>query len=515
MVKLCGSSPDKPEACDNATQAGANMRFRLNPELHISDNLRIRTQIDILDNVVLGSTPEGYANRPGSEGYQVVARGGYTPTGAFASTQWAPVAGLNSTVDSITVKRVWGEYSTPFGQLRFGRMPSHWGLGMFVNSGDTFDSDYQTTADRLMFVTGVRDLDLYFAAAWDFANEGAISSSLNEQQGQPYDLAQKDDVSQFVFVAMRRVPEQKAKLALAKGNAVINGGAYFVYRNQDIANDSAGAAGASIGQSSARVSEGYVWRGAEVIIPDVWFQLRYNKLRIELEAAMVYGSLDSTQRSGGSDYVNGLAGGDNGWDIRQFGLAMQSEYLALDDRLKVQFGFGIASGDSDVGSLAPSGNALQPQLTADRTFSTFRFHPNYRIDLILWRHILNRVQGAYYFRPSVDYDFIRDDDGQKVGGGAAAIWSRASEFVQTPGHASDLGVELNAQIYYQAKDGGLNDDPDKMGGFFTMLQYGVLFPLDGLGYLPSQRVQYESLPRTGVLDTATAQTVRWYLGILY
>ena len=27
-----------------------------------------------------------------------------------------------------------------------------------------------------------------------------------------------------------------------------------------------------------------------------------------------------------------------------------------------------------------------------------------------------------------------------------------------------------------------------MGGFFTMLQYGVLFPLGGLGYLPGETV---------------------------
>ena len=36
------------------TQAGANLRLRLNPEIHVSDNLRIMTQVDILDNVVLG-----------------------------------------------------------------------------------------------------------------------------------------------------------------------------------------------------------------------------------------------------------------------------------------------------------------------------------------------------------------------------------------------------------------------------------------------------------------------------
>jgi len=126
------------------------------------------------------------------------------------------------------------------------------------------------------------------------------------------------------------------------------------------------------------------------------------------------------------------------------------------------------------------------------------------------------VQGAYYFRPSVDYDFFRDPDGQRIGGGAAVLWSRASEFVQPPGHEHDLGVELNFKLYFQSKDGVLNDDPDKMGGFYTSLEYGVLFPLGGLDYLPGQVEAYEAMPRVDEpLETETAQTVRWYLGILF
>ena len=87
--------------------------------------------------------------------------------------------------------------------------------------------------------------------------------------------------------------------------------------------------------------------------------------------------------------------------------------------------------------------------------STFRFHPAYYVDYIFFRRIMSRIQGAYYFRPSVEYDFLRNPNGQKFGGGAAIIWSRASEFIQTPGNKRDLGVELDVQLYYQAKDGNL------------------------------------------------------------
>jgi uncharacterized protein (TIGR04551 family) len=512
-VKLCGNNPEAPEACSNNTQAGANMRFRLNPELHISDNLRVMSQIDLLDNLVLGSTPEGYANQPSeSGGYKVVERGGYAALGAFSSTQWAPQAGVNSNKDSITVKRVWAEYTTPVGVLRFGRMPSHWGLGILANSGDGHDSDWQSTADRLMFVTGIKKYDVYFAAAWDFANEGATSARLNEQQGQPYDLAQNDDVSQYVFAAVRRRSPEIQKLELAKGQFVLNGGAYFVYRNQGLDNPTTGANDASIGRSSDNVSKGYVRRHAEAFIPDLWVQFLYEKFRFEAEAVAVVGTIENTGRTAGdgsSDYTNKFDSKNNGWKVAQFGMALESDYKALEDKLKIGLGFGYATGDKDVESLAPPAAGLQAQATTDRSFTTFRFHPDYRVDMILFRNVLSRVQGAYYFRPNVSYDFTRDKNGQRIGGNAALIWSRASEFIQTPGHQPDLGLELNFGLYYQAKDGALNDDPDKFGGFFTSLQYGVLFPLGGLGYLSGQTAVNSDL------GTQTAQTVKWYLGVLF
>jgi len=80
--------------------------------------------------------------------------------------------------------------------------------------------------------------------------------------------------------------------------------------------------------------------------------------------------------------------------------------------------------------------------------------------------------------------------------------------VQTPGHADDLGLELGGSLYFQSKDGGINDDPTRMGGFFGQLQYSVLFPLDGLGYQAVQRQQL------GV-DTSAAQMLRMYLGVMF
>jgi uncharacterized protein (TIGR04551 family) len=520
-VPYCGGSTNPGgKQCQDKTQSSANLRFRLAPELHISDNLRILTQIDLLDNVVMGSTPEGYSNTPnpsaGSSGYWRTSSSGYVPMAAFANTQEAPTANQNSWRNSIAVKRVWGEYVTPIGQLRFGRMPDHWGLGMVHNSGDTYDSDYQSTVDRFMFVTGVKPLDLFVAGAWDFPNEGATSARLNSPEGQPYDVAQNDDVSQYSLIIARRRNPTLQRLDLAQGDVVINGGLYVSYRNQFLANDntSNGATptnSQNLGTYGDDLRQGYSRRAYKAWTPDLWLQVLYKKFRFEAEGVTVQGSSDTVP---GGDYANPQDSKNPGYKFRQWGAAAQAELKAVEDRLRINFGTGWGSGDAESSSLVPATSGFQSHANPNkRTYSEFRFHPNYRVDLIMFRHILNRVQGAYYFRPSVDYDFSRSPNGQRLGGGAAVIWARASEFVQTPGHRRDLGVEIDLTLYYQSKDGSLNDDPDKMGGFFTMIQYGVLFPLWGMNYMPGEK---DAATQQNIsLGTSTAQTLRWFCGILF
>jgi len=526
-VSLCGDNPLSTEPCHSSVQAGANMRLRIEPAIVISDNLRIAAQLDLFDNLVLGSTPDGYVNQPNDKGgYSVRQRGGYVPIGAFAATQWSPVGTQNSFTDSVTVKRAYGEYVSPIGTFRFGRMPNHWGLGMLFNAGDGRDSDWSSTADRIQFSTGFPKFDLYFGGQWDFADEGAsnapfLSCSSAESCGQGnlegtrYDLIQTDDIDQIgLFVMHKRQPD-RAKLDLARGDAVINAGFYGVYRSQYMESS------APLGASPRDVTETLVRRGYESVTSDLWGQFFWQKLRVEAEAALILGGIENTDTQGGNNFENpaGSDPGDDGWHIRQFGLALETEWRTVEDRLRFNFGFGLATGDDDVEGINGLGGrtaalgGLDDQLTKNRTFSTFRFHPDYRVDLILWRNILQRVQSAYYFRPSVDYDFIRSPDGQRLGGGLAAVWSRATNPVQTPGNAPDLGLEIDLGVRYQAPFGSVSND-GTMVGFFTALEYGVLFPLPGLGYLPAEEAR---LSKIGDGDTSLAipETVRWYSGIFF
>jgi uncharacterized protein (TIGR04551 family) len=512
---------DSPSAarfqCDKATQGGANIRFRVNPELHISDNLRILSQIDLLDNLVLGSTPGGTNYEPSSSGggYQSAPRNGYASLGFMEDTQVPPASGRNSFKDSIAVKRAWAEYASPVGELRFGRMPFHWGLGMMFNAGDGPDDDYQSTVDRIQAVTGIKPLDLYFSAAWDFPNEGISSDAVALPNPEPYDLSQLDDVDQYAFSIARKKSPELERLSLAKGDFVLNGGVQLVYRQQTIADDRTGggcAGSPALGCSIAGTGSGlmrYVRRDAEAWIPDLWVETRYGRFRFAVEAVTVQGVIENP------DVTQQQPGDNDRFKIATWGVATELEQKLVDDKLSLGFKFGWASGDGDVDGLVPQGDPVAAQ-HGDRTFETFRFHPSYRVDLILNRSVLTRVQGSYYFRPNVDYDFVRDPNGQRIGGGVAAIWTRASQFIQAPGHDRDLGIELDGRVYYQAKDGALNDLPGILGGFFTEIAYGVLFPMDGIGYPPATAGRIAAARRNPeAADTRIAQTLRWYIGVVY
>lgn len=513
-VQLCGDpGPNGAlSECSDKTESHANLRLRLNPEIHISDNLRIMSQIDLLDNLVLGTTPDAYAMRPsgtGATGYSPAVNGynGYAPLGAFSTTQGPPTAGVNGYRNSIDVQRAWAEYLTPVGQIRFGRMPSHWGLGMLVNAGNGIDHDYQSNADRIMFVSGIKSMDLYFGGAWDWVSSGPTNASpYDVYGGQPRNTSNLANVDQWVaFVAKRTNPELQ-RLKLSHNDVVVNGGLYTVYRQQ-LLDVRAGQNPVTVDQSATtggNTNNGFERRGAQAIIPDAWIQILWNKLRVEAELATIWGSIENSPAS---------AKVDDPIKLRMWGLATQTEYRAVEDKLRVQFGAGWSSGDPHVEGLAPGPNGLQAR-KSEGAISTFRFHPSYQVDYIFFRRIMTRVQGAYYFRPSVEYDFLRNPNGQKLGGGAAIIWSRASEFIQTPGNKRDLGVELDLQVYYQSKDGSLNDDPNKQGGFYSALQYGVFFPLGGLDYLPGETSGTNAKPGVNY-DVSTAQTVRLILGVLF
>lgn len=433
-------------ACGVDTLQFANVRFRMSPQLNVSEDVRVKATFDVLDNVMLGTGPQSYY-------------------GAGASGD--PVFAGTDAMDgqAIVVRRAWAEVrNRDLGELRFGIMPEHWGLGMLYNAGNRLDDDYSTDLGRVMATTKIAGF--YLSAAYDFIAEGE-AAPLNGAFRPVYDRSQLDDVDQFTFSVVRRVPDEDEASVLERGDLLLNGGVHFQLRHQD-----------------AKIENNQlVLLDATLYTPDIWGQLRYRGLRLEVEAAGVFGSVRN---------------GSNEHDVTQFGAAFEGELRLLDDKLGIYLYSGLATGDSDVEGLSELADYVTQLDDNDGKVTTFRFHPSYRVDQILWRNIMRQVTGAYYFRPGISYDFVKDDFGQLFGARLDVIWSRASAFLQTPGNDSNLGIELNAQIYWRSDDGPETDD-----GYHAALQYSVLFPMNGLGYY------YRST------DLDTAQSLRLVLGVVY
>ena len=55
-----------------------------------------------------------------------------------------------------------------------------------------------------------------------------------------------------------------------------------------------------------------------------------------MEAALIWGTLENTERLGASNYENPRVPDDDGWNIRQFGIATQAEFRAIEERLKAE-----------------------------------------------------------------------------------------------------------------------------------------------------------------------------------
>ena len=129
--------------------------------------------------------------------------------------------------NSINVKRVWGEYMTPVGQIRFGRMPDQWGLGWSRTpaTGSTATTSRPSTASCSSAASS-RWTSTSAARGTSSPPGPTNANPFDVYGGQPYNTCNLCNVNEWVaFVAHRTNPElQKPKLA--RGDFVLNGGVY-------------------------------------------------------------------------------------------------------------------------------------------------------------------------------------------------------------------------------------------------------------------------------------------------
>lgn len=520
--------------------ASANMRLRLEPTLHITDTIKVHSQIDVLDNVVLGSTPDSYAyDNP------------FAPMNLYTRTQVPPSSGINSFRDSILAKRAWGHIRFGFGlDLQFGRMPWHWGMGMVANHGNGYqrgdqsdiirqvDQDYGDSVDsiRLAYEFGKdRRKSHVFALSWDWAASGATTAQILGPQwdsggivGQDFSAEKFDNVYQWSLSLQRRDDMDMLKRKISLGTPVVNYGimAWLRYQDIDRAVGSPGlgdglgtnpsyyedapypnsirGGGANLGNGDldrdehsglTNFASSMVHRRAILFTPDIWLRVNWRTLRIEFEAAGTIGrfnirDIDDTTPST-RDYFDNLASTNlRRQFVGTFGYALEFKYGFFRDRFHIGFDHGFASGDD---SASLNYNPQSPLLVNNNgNVTNFRFNPAYNIDLLMFREILGTVSNAAYFKPWAAFYFFNHFSAR-----VDAEYAIAARRQATLGDRFSYGVELDGSVRYH----------DAREPIFVQFQYGVMFPLPAFNRLRDS---------TGAREDAKAvQTLQAQVGIKF
>ncbi len=141
----------------------ADHRLRLQPGFLLSSQVSLFTQLDLLHGVTWGE-----------QAVQLVdpVSGDETALAWSQAVEPPTTDEGGATLANIQVTRAWGELTLDWGQVRFGRMPVHWGTGMVWNAGDDPLSDYGDTADRIQAAGKVGDVLLL--GAFETSSEGYI-----------------------------------------------------------------------------------------------------------------------------------------------------------------------------------------------------------------------------------------------------------------------------------------------------------------------------------------------------
>lgn len=486
------SSTQLGHPCGNISST--NMRLRLEPTINIDEGTSVHIQADVLDNLVLGSTPTNTALNG------IYSDTNLPPLGAFGITQSSPTAGVNSDRDAITVKRAWAEVAVPLGILKFGRQPNHWGMGMTHNggghdpiSGDyDLDADYGDTVDRVSFSAQIPGTQLraMVAADWGLTRLSSNQTSVNKgHEGHPFDLDSSDNEDGWVGVISKMDSPQEFKDTVDRGDLAVNYGVYFEYKTQSWDYD---LNSFTLGSTPDAVR--YVPRDMKTYSPDLWGKIGYGKWTFEGEFAAQLGKISRL------DDLNKTTSAD----IRKWGAVARASWKGLEGKLKLGFEGGAASGDQ--WDNTPQGNtniayanllgtcATGVTCPADSSLSQFMFNRDYKIDMILFRHLIGAVTNAGYLKPYLSYDLTKS-----IAFKVSNVTSFALKPVATPGNSRYYGTEFDGDLGYSN------------GNLFVGLSYGVLFPFAAMAHpvdntATNTTYGYGTDPDTGATNTGDAST---------
>lgn len=457
----------------------ADMRLRLAPVIHAWDRVRIGMEVDFLDNLVLGSTPD-------FDGRNVSP---LVPLDTLTLTQVPPVSGQNSYSDSVVVKAAWAEWLLTFddkvrpdsfnmGVLKLGRFAFPWGMGVLGRAGDysrsnpdldtmsrlqALDAEGANWLDRAMWTVGL-PMKLKFMAGYSWLASGAVGNASNPWLGQGFDLEQSDDVAQ-VEVALFKRPDteeefQQRRTDLFSGSPVLDYGLYFSYRQwkNEILDD--GCCTATGDCSLCYDKLVLAARDAWLATPDLWVRFDVRPSPGKRFTAQAEGFMNKGRIS----HAGGVTEKDYSVEVDSWGAALETLYW-MD---KVAFGLDIGAASGDDAEIFDTKATGAARFGADRKSTLGFFNPDYRQDQLLYRYVLGSVYNTAYFKPHFRFDLLPTEE-NALGGMLSILYALSMDPKGYPGNSRNLGLEFEANAFYEETD-----------RLLAALSVGFLFPFAAL-----------------------------------
>ena len=399
---------------DGADALGvADLRLRLEPELHLATRAAIHSQIDVSGWLVLGSDPRAEAD-------PIMER-----------LAWQ--SGNGPARDPLEIRRLWATFDV-FGvaEFRVGRMPDHFGMGLLRNDGRDAMSDFQSEVDRVGFQVEAFDLRLNISR--DTMASGPLVPAGLAADAPVYAMQDSADVLRWVFELYGGAYQPDAP-GLAWGIAML-------YQDQELAlaseHDADPQAAIGPGCLESGACTALVPREASMVWPQAW--MRYKRktplgaLHVEVEAALLFATFDNTDV---------LAATDTGKTVIGGGLAARLSLERARDTFRLDAGF--ASGESDGGFGIFDHDNFRDLAAPDQPhrdlLTGFRFHRGFLVDGLLFREVIGAVANSWYFRPAWRRRLVDASSWGRLEVEFGLLTALAASSGATPGKAALLGIE--------------------------------------------------------------------------
>lgn len=315
---------------------------------------------------------------------------------------------------SMQLSRAWLDFKVPVGQMRVGRMPSHWGMGLLANGGGTgnidptvkkgdpqrrhldyfFDDDFGdnhfgSTADRILFITkpltiyksiaGFSDVDskLIVAYAFDKITESPfLPNEPFERRFRPFgqqgflSRGDNDDINEHIVLALWNDPDLDVMAATDE----LRVGVYSVFRDSEESSTEPSVLNPNdnCGEFDGEIQP-CIDTGSLVWIADFWYRLRLGPYYSEAELFTIRGKtfggipFPSPNRKRRAEINSGV---------------FRAGYLTpMWDGV---FEVGHASGDDRL---------------EDENFKQRPMHPDFNVGLVLYEEILRELSARAYGPP--------------------------------------------------------------------------------------------------------------------